>query len=196
MIIIVLFGPPGVGKSTLLKRIEEVQDLLPYKLGVLYEPTDDLETRNMIQKVYENGNGAFEVQLRIRQKRLEQIEMAKHKNYDVLLMDGSAYTDYFMYCYAKYKDGLINLKEYQLLYKWVEPQDHKNYIRITCSWERQILHLNKRRMVKNEENIPLETLRKFRNYAEYLEKRVNCKRVLNVEYCDHSYILGVIESLL
>lgn len=172
--IISVEGNIGSGKSTL---VEELQKSFgnSKKVCFLQEPVDiwntikDKDGNTMIAKFYaDTKKYSFAFQMMAYISRLSLLRVSIEKNYDIIVVERSMFTDKMVFAKMLYDDGNIEEVEYQIYNKWFEefitdlpPID---IIYVKTSPETAFTRVKKRN--RKGETIPLEYLQNCHKYHE------------------------------
>ena len=132
VIVCVVWGAPGTGKTTLLKNLESADDIAGFRICTVAEPTDDAKIKKLIKEAY-CGDKAAEVAAYVQnmimearhasyvyfvENRLEkERQAASAENKDLLVVcDGHIITDELVYVRSKHASEQIS--DSQLLKYW------------------------------------------------------------------------------
>lgn len=188
-IILSIEGNIGSGKSTLLARLQEIYSVDP-SICFLQEPVDIWETIkdeqgvSILQKYYaDQKRYAFSFQMMAYISRIALMREALKKNYKVIIIERSVYTDSAVFAKMLFDDKKIEEIEYKIYLKWVNefisdfPPVKFIYVRadpeVSCQ---RVLQRG-----RTGESIPLEYLKNCHQYHEewLLNRNINPLLVLN-----------------
>lgn len=193
-IIVSLEGNIGSGKSTLLEKLKEKYSFDP-TICFIQEPVDqwnsvkDKNGSSILELYYaDQEKYAFTFQMLAYVSRLSVMRAALKKNYRVIIIERSVYTDSAVFAKMLYDNNKIGEVEYIIYMKWFQefiedfPQVKFVYIRTDpeISFERVI------RRGRLGETIPLEYLQNCHKYHEnWLLNLDNTKPMLMLDAnCD------------
>jgi deoxyadenosine/deoxycytidine kinase len=188
-IILSIEGNIGSGKSTLLERLQEIYSVDP-SICFLQEPVDIWDTIkdehgvSILQKYYaDQKRYAFSFQMMAYISRIALMREALKKNYKVIIIERSVYTDSAVFAKMLFDDKKIEDIEYKIYLKWVNefiadfPPVKFIYVRadpeVSCQ---RVLQRG-----RTGESIPLEYLKNCHQYHEewLLNRNINPLLVLN-----------------
>jgi deoxyadenosine/deoxycytidine kinase len=173
-VIISLEGNIGSGKSTLLSKLRQRYASDP-SICFLDEPIHiwntikDASGTTILEKYYANQQRyAFPFQMMAYITRLSAMRAALKKNYRIIIIERSIYTDSSVFAKMLYDDKKIEDIEYQIYTTWVNefiadfPPVRFIYIKADpeISYQRVLLR------GRTGEDIPLEYLQNCHNYHE------------------------------
>ena len=172
--IISIEGNIGSGKSTLVESLRN-HFVASKNICFLQEPVDiwntikDKEGNTMITKFYaDTKKYSFAFQMMAYISRLAMLRKAIEKNYDIIVVERSMFTDKMVFAKMLYDDGNIEEVEYQIYNKWFEefikdlpPID---IIYVLTSPETALMRVEKR--AREGETIPIEYLENCHKYHE------------------------------
>ena len=189
-IILSIEGNIGSGKSTLLARLQEIYSI-DSSICFLQEPVDIWDTIkdehgvSILQKYYaDQKRYAFSFQLMAYISSIALMREALKKNYKVIIIERSVYTDSAVFAKMLFDDKKIEEIEYKIYLKWVNefiadfPPVKFIYVRadpeVACQ---RVLQRGR----TGEAGIPLEYLQNCHRYHEewLLKRNVNPLLVLN-----------------
>lgn len=172
--IVSIEGNIGSGKSTLVDRLQK------YFAGservcFLQEPVDiwntiqDKEGNTMITKFYSDTKKySFAFQMMAYISRLSMLREAIKKDYNVIVVERSMFTDKMVFAKMLYDDGKIEEVEYQIYNKWFDEfiQDLPpiDIVYVKTSPSVALERVEKR--AREGESIPLAYLENCHNYHE------------------------------
>lgn len=172
--IISIEGNIGSGKSTLVEALRQKFEGVN-NICFLQEPVDiwntiqDKEGNTMLTKFYADSKKySFAFQMMAYISRLTMLRNALEKNYDIIVVERSMYTDKMVFAKMLYDDDNMEEVEYQIYNKWFQefikdlPPIHVIYVK--TSPEIAMERVKKR--ARNGETIPLEYLRNCHTYHE------------------------------
>ena len=173
-IILSIEGNIGSGKSTLLAELEHVFAQDP-SICFLQEPVDvwdsikDEAGVSILQKYYaDQKRYAFSFQMMAYISRIALMREALKKNYRVILIERSVYTDSAVFAKMLFDDKKIEEIEYKIYLRWVNefiadfPQVKYIYVRA----EPAISHQRILQRGRTGETIPLEYLENCHKYHD------------------------------
>jgi deoxyadenosine/deoxycytidine kinase len=124
-IILSIEGNIGSGKSTLLAKIQEIYGV-DSSICFLQEPVDLWDTIkdeagvSILQKYYaDQQRYAFSFQMMAYISRIALMRAALKKNYKVIIIERSVYTDSAVFAKMLFDDKKIEEIEYKIYLKWV-----------------------------------------------------------------------------
>jgi deoxyadenosine/deoxycytidine kinase len=125
-IIISIEGNIGTGKSTLLETLKEKYAADP-SIHFMAEPVDvwntivDGQGVTILEKYYANQQKyAFSFQMMAYISRIAAIRAALKKNYRIIILERSVYTDSAVFAKMLFHDQKIEDIEYMIYMKWVD----------------------------------------------------------------------------
>lgn len=167
-------GNIGSGKSTLVEALrEKFKD--QYNICFLQEPVDiwdtikDKEGNTILSKFYSDPKKySFAFQMMAYISRLSLLKNAMKKNYDIIIIERSMFTDKMVFAKMLYDNGNIEEVEYQIYNKWFDnfieelPEIHIIYVKTTPA-----IALDRvKKRARNGEIIPTEYLENCHKYHE------------------------------
>ena len=190
--IISIEGNIGSGKSTLVEALR-TNFANNKNICFLQEPVDiwntikDKKGNTMLSKFYgDTTKYAFAFQMMAYISRLSMLKEALKKNYEVIVVERSMFTDKMVFAKMLYDDGLIEHDEYQIYNKWFDEfiDDNKLTGIIYVKAEPSVCNDRvKIRAREGEDSIPLDYLQKCHQYHEDWLSTIENKLV--IEANDH-----------
>jgi deoxyadenosine/deoxycytidine kinase len=124
-IILSIEGNIGSGKSTLLTKLQEIYGI-DTKICFLHEPVNvwdsikDEEGTSILEKYYaDQKRYAFSFQMMAYISRISLMREALKKNYKVIIIERSVYTDSSVFAKMLFDDKKIEEIEYKIYIRWV-----------------------------------------------------------------------------
>ena len=172
--IVSIEGNIGSGKSTLVDKLQK-HFAGSERVCFLQEPVDiwntiqDKEGNTMITKFYSDTKKySFAFQMMAYISRLSMLREAIKKDYDVIVVERSMFTDKMVFAKMLYDDGKIEEVEYQIYNKWFDEfiQDLPpiDIVYVKTSPSIALKRVEKR--AREGESIPLAYLENCHNYHE------------------------------
>ena len=172
--IISIEGNIGSGKSTLVEALRQKFEGIR-NVCFLQEPVDIWNTikdkggNTMLTKFYADPKKySFAFQMMAYISRLSLLKKALSKDYDIIVVERSMYTDKMVFAKMLYDDGNIEEVEYQIYNKWFDefindlPPIDIIYVSTTPNVAKE--RVDKR--AREGENIPIEYLQSCHIYHE------------------------------
>ena len=173
--VISIEGNIGSGKSTLLNKLRDKYKDDP-TIGFVDEPIQlwntikDANGVTILENYYTNQNKyAFSFQMMAYISRLSILRKELKRNYKVIIMERSIYTDAAVFAKMLYDDRKIEEIEYSIYTKWFNefiddlPPIHFIYVRAEPSISlTRVIHRSR----QGEETIPLKYLENCHKYHE------------------------------
>jgi deoxyadenosine/deoxycytidine kinase len=173
-IIISIEGNIGSGKSTLLAKLQEIYANDP-SICFLQEPVDiwdsikDESGVTILQKYYaDQKRYAFSFQMMAYISRISLMRYALKKNYRVIVIERSVYTDSAVFAKMLFDDKKIEEIEYKIYLRWVNefiaefPPVKYIYVRA----EPQVSYQRIQKRGRQGETIPLDYLENCHKYHD------------------------------
>jgi len=202
-IIISIEGNIGTGKSTFIEKVQEYFNHIKsdIKIGFIPEPVNvwnsvtDNEGVTILEKYYgDQHKYAFTFQMMAYISRLAVMREALKKDYDVIIMERSMFTDCEVFAKMLYDDKKIEAIEYNIYKKWFDEfvDDFPEIFHIYIQADPKISAERVAKRGRPGENIPLSYLEKCHEYHEkWLLEGEQDKPVLlfdgNTEMNDNGY---------
>tara|TARA_Y100001958_G_C21237301_1_gene564074 strand:- start:1111 stop:1803 length:693 start_codon:yes stop_codon:yes gene_type:complete len=172
--IVSIEGNIGSGKSTLVDQLQK-NFAGSERVCFLQEPVDiwntiqDKEGNTMITKFYSDTKKySFAFQMMAYISRLSMLREAIKKDYNVIVVERSMFTDKMVFAKMLYDDGKIEEVEYQIYNKWFDEfiQDLPpiDIVYVKTSPSVALERVEKR--AREGESIPLAYLENCHNYHE------------------------------
>jgi deoxyadenosine/deoxycytidine kinase len=173
-IILSIEGNIGSGKSTLLAELENVFAQDP-SICFLQEPVDvwdsikDEEGVSILQKYYaDQKRYAFSFQMMAYISRISLMREALKKNYRVILIERSVYTDSAVFAKMLFDDKKIEEIEYKIYLRWVN-EFIADFPPVKYVYVRAEPHVSYQRILqrgRQGETIPLDYLENCHKYHD------------------------------
>ena len=173
-IILSIEGNIGSGKSTLLTKLQEVYGV-DTSICFLQEPLniwDTIQDENgvsILQKYYANQKRyAFSFQMMAYISRISLMREALKKNYRVIIIERSVYTDSAVFAKMLFDDKKIEEIEYKIYLRWVNEfiQDFPPVKYIYVRAEPDISYQRILQRGRTGETIPIEYLENCHKYHD------------------------------
>ena len=173
-IIISVEGNIGSGKSTLIEQLEKLCQLDP-SICFIKEPLDiwntikDSSGETILEKYYANQpKYAFSFQMMAYISRMSLMREALKKNYRVIIIERSVYTDSAVFAKMLFDDKKIEEIEYKIYLRWVNEfiEDFPPVKYIYVRAEPDISYQRILQRGRTGETIPIEYLENCHKYHD------------------------------
>ena len=202
-IILSIEGNIGSGKSTLLTKLQEIYDIDP-TICFLQEPVDiwdsikDEHGTSILQKYYaDQKRYAFSFQMMAYISRIAMMREALKKNYRLIIIERSVYTDSAVFAKMLFDDKKIEEIEYKIYLKWVN-EFISDFPPVRFIYVRAEPEVSAKRVLqrgRQGETIPLDYLKNCHKYHDEWLLKYNISPVLvlnaNVDITQDSKALAM-----